>query len=100
MAKQSKRARVKELVLEMFEAHYPGDLDDPLEIDPNDFDLDPCPFYETLSSTFGVPFDDEESNFGGFGGTLGETIAYIAARWDGELREPEHGDEDEDLDED
>ena len=87
MAQKTERARVEKLVLELFQEHYPGEHDRPLEIDPNDFDLDPVPFYEALSSTFGVPFDEQKSNFGGFGGTLRDTIDHIASRWDGKLRE-------------
>ena len=77
-------ALVKERVLALFEDMYGDEAGVvTLAIDPTDFDLDPGPFYERLSETFDVPFDDERAPFGGFGGSLGHTIEHIAARWDG-----------------
>jgi hypothetical protein len=64
-----------------------------LETDPNGFDLDPGPFYEQLEWTFGVESDPDAFYFGGFGGTVAKTIAFINKSWDGKLRkgDPEHG---------
>ena len=57
-----------------------------LAIDPNDFDLDPSMFYEMLQDGFGVPPDPSNDYFGGYGGTVADTIAFLAARWDGKPR--------------
>lgn len=86
---------VKKEVLGLFEDMYGDDAaggGDVLAVDPNDFDLDPGPFYEMLSERFAVPFDDDNDYFGGFGGTLQHTIDFIASRWDGKtLNEAEGG---------
>jgi len=56
-----------------------------LAFDPNDIDaLDPAMLYEILVERYGVEFDEDDDNFGGFGGTIAKTIEFIAARWDGE----------------
>jgi hypothetical protein len=59
-----------------------------LATDPNDFDVDPAGFYEWLPDKFGVPFDDKLDYFGGFGGTIADTIAFITLRWNGTYPEP------------
>jgi hypothetical protein len=77
-------AIVKQHVLDLFEGLYGEDATEAtLKLDPNDLDLDPVPFYELLSERFNVPFDPDLEQFGGFGGTLAQTIEFIAARWDG-----------------
>ena len=88
MAKSAieKRKEVEKIVLDTFDGFSGGSVEDPLTTDPNDFDLDPVPFYEELSEMFGVPFDDTNDYFGGYGGTIEHTIGFIAERWDGKLR--------------
>jgi hypothetical protein len=77
-------AVVKEHVLDIFEGMYGEDATEAtLRVDPSDRDVDPGPFYETLSQLFNVPFDEDLEQFGGFGGTLKQTIEFIASRWDG-----------------
>ena len=99
MSKQ-KQSTVKAHVLEAFEAHF-GEVDgDPLEMDPNDFDLDPVPFYEGLSELFDVDFDEDNDNFGGFGGTIAETIAFIVKHWDGKTLNTADDDDMDDDDDD
>jgi hypothetical protein len=84
--------RVKAKVLEIVR-HIYGDQGDDAKLvafDPNDVDApDPAMLYELLGEVFAVEADGEES-FGGFGGTVAETIAFIASRWDGKtVREVE-----------
>ena len=81
-----RKAQVQKLVLELWEDIYGDDMEvaEILETDPNDFDLDPSMFYELLQEKLGVPYDDEDDYFGGYGGTVAKTIAFLAERWDGE----------------
>jgi CBS domain containing-hemolysin-like protein len=69
----------------MFEDMYPGDESEEqiLATDPNDFDVDPSMFYETLQERLGVAYDEDNDDFGGYGGTVAQTITFLAARWDG-----------------
>ena len=80
----SKEEIVKNHVLELFEGIYGEEVEDVLATDPNDFDLDPSMFYELLQEMFGVEYDDDNDYFGGFGGSVQDTINFIASRWDGE----------------
>jgi hypothetical protein len=79
---------VKGHVLALFRSFYPGEDTDEqiLATDPNDFDVDPGPFYEALSARFGLGDDPEQDYFGGFGGRIEHTIAVVTKRWDGKLR--------------
>ena len=84
-------AEVKKLVLQMYRDFYPIDPPEPeakiLATDPNDYDVDPSPFYETLQERFGVEHDENNEYFGGYGGKVETTIAFLTKRWDGKLRE-------------
>jgi len=69
-------------VLAIFEGFY--DLvpdEDALAIDPNDFDVDPSPFYEALKSAFALEPAPPDAAFDGLGGTRDRAIHAIAARW-------------------
>ena len=92
----------KQIVLEQFQMFYPDDWTEAkiLETDPNDFDVDPCPFYETLQGMFGVKDDPDNDDFGGWGGTIADTIAFVEKHWDGKLREAEASGDDDDDDDD
>jgi hypothetical protein len=83
-------AKVRETVLVMFRSFFPANPPESdaqiLETDPNDFDMDPSPFYETLQARFGLGNDPDNDYFGGFGGKIETTIANITKRWDGTLR--------------
>lgn len=81
--------KTRKAVLELFRSCYPGDESDEeiLAIDPNDFDMDPSMFYEVVEDRMGVPQDEENEYFGGYGGPIRDLIAFLAPRWDGELRE-------------
>lgn len=83
-------ARTLAAVLDAFRASFPSDEDETdeqiLDIDPNDFDMDPSPFYEYLEARFGVPQDEDEDYFGGYGGSVRDTVAFLTPRWDGKLR--------------
>lgn len=80
-------------VLAAFRDCYPGDESDEeiLEIDPNDFDVDPSMFYEFVEERFGVPQDPSNQYFGGYGGPVRDLISFLTTRWDGKLRRVEHG---------
>jgi hypothetical protein len=82
-------AEVKKLVIGIYGGFFDHELSDDelLATDPNDFDADPSIFYETLVARFGVPYDEEHDYFGGYGGTIADTIAFITPRWDGMLRD-------------
>ncbi len=77
-------------VLSLFRSCYPSpdrETDETiLETDPNDFDMDPSPFYETVEERFGVPQDPDNEYFGGYGGPIRDLIAFLTPRWDGKLR--------------
>lgn len=53
-----------------------------LATDPNDFDIDPCMFYETMDDVLGLDF----GSFGPeeLGETIEETIERVLPLWDGE----------------
>jgi hypothetical protein len=76
--------RVKAFVLKVFEGSVNPDLvpEEALDIDPNDDDADPSVFYSTLDAVFGVA-DEDSLAFDGYGGTVRETIDFIARRWKG-----------------
>ena len=76
------RAKVAQLVLQLYQSTVDPDAELPnaLAFDPNDFDVDPSPFYEALEETFKVE-DPSKHAFAGYGGTLKQTIDFIAARW-------------------
>ena len=80
-------AKVRETVLGLFRSFYPSNPpesdEEILEIDPNDFDVDPGPFYETMADRFKLADDPNNDYFGGFGGKIATTIANIAKRWNG-----------------
>jgi hypothetical protein len=82
----SKRALMQEMVLELWAEIYGDDMstEEILETDPNDFDLDPSIFYESLQERFDVPFDDDNDAFGGYGGSVADTITFLTKHWDGE----------------
>jgi hypothetical protein len=77
-------AKVAQHVLHLYQSTIDPDaeLATVLSVDPNDFDLDPSPFYEALEATFKVE-DPSKHEFAGYGGTLKQTIEFIAARWKG-----------------
>lgn len=80
-------------VLNLFEAAFaeeqiPTARSAVLKTNPNRFDTDPAPFYDSLAELFGIPDDETSDDFGGFGGRLEQTIDFIASRWDGTLRRP------------
>jgi len=77
-------SKVAQHVLRLYQSTIDPDaeLATVLSVDPNDFDLDPSPFYEALEQTFKVE-DPSKHEFAGYGGTLKETIEFIAARWKG-----------------
>jgi hypothetical protein len=56
-----------------------------LALDPNDIDeMDPAMFYELIGERYGVQADDDNNdNFGGFGGTIAKLIDFVAKHWDG-----------------
>jgi hypothetical protein len=85
--------RIQQEVLSAFRTFYPQDATDEaiLAIDPNDYDLDPSPFYEYLEERFGVPGDPEQDYFGGYGGSIRDTIAFLTPRWDGKLHDASSG---------
>lgn len=59
-----------------------------LRFEPNTIDdADPSMFYDALSSQFGI----ELQHGGGFGGTIGDTIAFVAKRWNGKKIHPVEG---------
>ena len=84
-------AEVRKLVLDMYRDFYPIDPPETdekiLSTDPNDYDMDPGPFYETLQERFGVASDDNNEYFGGFGGKVETTIAFLTKHWDGKLQQ-------------
>jgi len=86
-------ATVRTEVLELFRACYPSPdgSDEPdatiLATDPNALAIDPAPFYEALQARFRIADDPAAHPFGGFAGTVAHTIAQIADRWDGTLRD-------------
>ena len=84
-------AEVKKLVLDMYRDFYPIDPPETdeqiLATDPNDYDVDPGPFYETLQERFGVANDETNDYFGGFGGKVETTIAFVTKHWDGKLHQ-------------
>ncbi len=70
----------KEAVISAFRDFYAaGDWSEEkiLATDPNGFDADPGPFYEQLGDDLGVATDPDNDYFGGFGGTVAKTIAFI-----------------------
>jgi len=79
-------AKVEAIVLELWSGIYGDDMerDEILKTDPNDFDLDPSMFYELLQERLGVPYDDDNDYFGGYGGSVASTIKFLADNWDGE----------------
>ncbi|HOX46213.1 MAG TPA: hypothetical protein PK668_21595 [Myxococcota bacterium] len=83
-ARESPRYReVEAEVLEIFRAVYPGGSETDamiLEIDPNEFDQDPCFFYERVAERFEVPKDPANEYFGGYGGAVADTIACLCSR--------------------
>jgi hypothetical protein len=81
-------ARTQKAVLDLFRGIYPGDESDEeiLDIDPNDFDMDPSMFYEMLEERLGVPQDPDNEYFGGYGGPIRDLIAFLTPRWDGKIR--------------
>ncbi|MEZ6185417.1 MAG: hypothetical protein R3F62_10455 [Planctomycetota bacterium] len=54
--------------------------DEILSTDPNGYDLDPSHFYESLQETFGVPYDPSNDYFGGYGGTVQDTVDFLHSR--------------------
>lgn len=89
-ARNPLQVRVEKEMLDAYRLFYPspGKPEPPAKIlatDPNDFDVDPGPFYEYLEERFGVSQDPAQSYFGGFGGTIADAIAFITPRWDGTL---------------
>ena len=84
-------AEVKKVVLDLYRDCYPIDPPETdekiLATDPNDYDVDPGPFYETLQERFGVEHDENNEYFGGYGGKVESTIAFLTKHWDGKLRE-------------
>ena len=78
------KAAVQAKVLEIFRLFYDGGAKDTvskiLKTDPNAYDLDPGPFYETLAEVFEIDFDDDEGDFGGMGGTVAQTIDFISSQ--------------------
>ncbi len=70
----------KAQVISLFRDFYSADdwaEDKILDTDPNGFDLDPGPFYEQLQEMFNVADDPDSQYFGGFGGKVSQTIAFI-----------------------
>jgi hypothetical protein len=58
-----------------------------LALDPNDIDeMDPSIFYELLTEKYGVQADPDNDYFGGFGGTIAKTIAFVESKWNGATR--------------
>ncbi len=57
-------------------------IEDVLAIDPNEWDVDPSPFYETLEAVFGVA-DPTKTYFDGYGGRIKDTIEFVTRRWKG-----------------
>lgn len=86
---QPRYEEVRKLVLEMFRDCYPSTPPETdakiLATDPNEYDLDPSPFYEYLEEKFAVEQDANNEYFGGYGGKIESTIAFLASRWDGKL---------------
>jgi hypothetical protein len=83
----NKRAKVLDDVVALVRKIYrdrPRSEAQILTFDPNEVDeLDPNLLYELLVARYGVPFDDSKDYFGGYGGTIGHTIDFLTARWDG-----------------
>ena len=95
MSDDAKFTRLQELVLGQFRDMYHVDEEDlsdaqVLEEDPNSYDRDPSEFYEVLQARFAVPPDESNDDFGGYGGSVRDTIAFLLPRWDGEIREVEY----------
>ena len=74
--------RLKTFVLDVFDGVCMPDMDpkEVLSTNPNDWDADPSPFYNTLIAVFGF---EDGTYFSGYGGKVQETIDFIAERWDG-----------------
>lgn len=77
---------VADYVFFIFRGCYGGanfsSIEDVLAIDPNEWDVDPAPFYETLDAVFGVA-DPQKSYFDGYGGRVRDTVDFITKRWKG-----------------
>ncbi|MDB4961226.1 MAG: hypothetical protein JWP01_1225 [Myxococcales bacterium] len=78
------RSKVAQHVLQLYQETIDPDARMPsvLAVDPNDFDLDPGPFYEALEQLFQVE-DATNQAYAGYGGTIEQTIDFIASRWKG-----------------
>jgi hypothetical protein len=78
------RSNVAQHVLQLYQETIDPDARLPavLTVDPNDFDLDPGPFYEALEQLFKVE-DTTHHAYAGYGGTIEQTIDFIASRWTG-----------------
>ncbi|CAN5672306.1 hypothetical protein BH09MYX1_BH09MYX1_27630 [soil metagenome] len=87
-AKAGAAAPIEAYVFFIFKGCYgPGadefkSINDILMVDPNDWDMDPSPFYGTLDAVFGVA-DKAKHDFDGYGGIIKKTVAFISSRWKG-----------------
>ncbi len=84
-AKASLQTEILAMARELYGANRTDE--ELLAFDPNDVDaMDPSMFYELLGEKYGVAADPDNDYFGGFGGTIAKTIAFVEARWDGTTR--------------
>jgi hypothetical protein len=77
--KGAKNRLVQETVLQIFRGFYEATEPDReiLNTDPNDFDLDPGPFYETLVSYFGIEWDALVSSAHGSRSGCGQRVGSL-----------------------
>ncbi len=82
------RSLVGDYVFYIFRGCFGGDdseferLVEVLDVDPNEWDMDPSPFYGTLEAVFRVA-DPTKMAFDGYGGTVRDTVKFITSRWKG-----------------
>lgn len=78
------KEKLTTIVIRNWKSMFGQDMSDwqILATDPNDFDIDPCIFYETMDDVLGLSVD----TFGPeeLGETIEETINRVLPLWDGE----------------
>ncbi len=87
MATREQRAKIETDVIALVAKIYKDEPRTPAQIlafDPEDLDeRNPSDLYTMLADRYGVEPDERDENHGGFGGTIANTIDYLAKHWDG-----------------
>jgi len=100
MATREQRAKIEADIVALVATIYTDEKRTPEQIlafDPDDLDeQDPAKLYTVLGERYGVEPDERDDNHGGFGGTIANTVDYIAKHWDGRTLNDVELDDDDD----